>query len=659
MRGDPGGSPGRWGYWEYGVPCGYMSGDLLLTSQVPQGNLETMMRILINSAGALCAYTSGGDRLLRMATLLFGSRSRAEWCWGPSARAVVLVLALGHLRMTEALLFVATTSTARTSTGLPRVAKVYGGDQGSSRSIKLVVVDTYENGDVNGPPYTGGELAPLDPLPSFVRALVPRVPGPMFKSTGRAYSEDLGGVLSSASGAANRDACTFPIAKPLGPWPGPRPIDHVDPISNLLIMVQNAVSDRPIVTSMRMALTFGIFVTPLPLNVKMLLFLLDNLVTIEAVCPHCKDTILPAGHTATACPLIIELTKNANIFTQKTLGSSPTVAYSMTHELAMQFTRPVVDAIVGLACAPVQGVQIDFTDATYSQANAVVKAAIYGHCSFSEATAILAERLDGAADQLAVDKIRGAMESLKTAGESAVNSATGTLLFIWSKVSNVLPKRTDFTFKLDAGKSKATSLSVTLVRPANESEFFEVTHLFIMTIVALGVASYTIVGKFVDDVIFGTTRMKESFKVAHELVLLYFREIDMDPARALHMGNVFRRGGQDTLLSEARRNAAAFFRAGGGILQPNGTIADKVGDIKFNKDLKPNGKSDESSKKPCPDFNAGRPCKKLKPDGTCSFAHKCNQFVSDKGPNGYCFGSHARCVGCDYDAAKKLRAPAA
>jgi hypothetical protein len=29
------------------------------------------------------------------------------------------------------------------------------------------------------------------------------------------------------------------------------------------------------------------------------------------------------------------------------------------------------------------------------------------------------------------------------------------------------------------------------------------------------------------------------------------------------MGNVFRRGGQDTLLSEARRNAAAFFRTCG------------------------------------------------------------------------------------------------
>ena len=49
----------------------------------------------------------------------------------------------------------------------------------------------------------------------------------------------------------------------------------------------------------------------------------------------------------------------------------------------------------------------------------------------------------------------------------------------------------------------------------------------------------------------------------------------------------------------------------------------------------------------------------LKPDGTCTLAHKCNQFVSDKGPGGYCMGPHARCTGCDYDAGKKLRAPAA
>ena len=410
----------------------------------------------------------------------------------------------------------------------------------------------------------------------------------------------------------------------------------------------------------RKAMMSLLFFSPLPSTVRVCAFLFANLGYAEAtVCPHCKDTILPAGHVATACPLIAELNANAVIFTTKKLGTSPTVVHSMTHELAMHFTRPVIDAIVGLACAPTQGTSIDFTDAAYTQASAVVKAAVYGHCSFAEASSVLSERLDAAASTLDVEKIRGAMDTLKSASESAVNSATGTFMFIWAKVSNVISKRADFTFKLEAaGKAKASSHSVTLVRPETEAEFYEMTFLFVMTIIALGIASAPIVMKFMDDVVFGTIRMKDPFQVAHELVILYYREMDHDPARLLHMGNVFRRGGQDTLLSEARRNAAAFFRTCGA----NPRVLKGATDVKTENpkpDAKPNGKDDPSSKKPCPDFNAGRPCKKLKPDGTCVFAHRCNQFVSDKGPGGYCFAAHARCTGCDYDAAKKLRAPAA
>ena len=77
-----------------------------------------------------------------MVTVASRSQMRVVLCWGLSARTHVLVLALGHLRMTEALLCVATTSSVRTSTGLPRVAKFYGGGEGSSRSLELVVVDT-------------------------------------------------------------------------------------------------------------------------------------------------------------------------------------------------------------------------------------------------------------------------------------------------------------------------------------------------------------------------------------------------------------------------------------------------------------------------------------------------------------------------------------
>ena len=116
----------------------------------------------------------------------------------------------------------------------------------------------------------------------------------------------------------------------------------------------------------------------------------------------------------------MNIAANAQIFSAKTLGSAPTVTYSLTHELAASFNRPVLDAIMGIACAPCQGALVDLKSGTYSTANAVVKAAMYGHCSFAEASAELAERLDGATQALDVDKIRGAMESLRLGTESAV-----------------------------------------------------------------------------------------------------------------------------------------------------------------------------------------------------------------------------------------------
>ena len=68
MRRRSSGSPGRYGkFWDYHAD--YIR-DLL-------GNLEMMMRILINSAGALCAYTSLGGDPKAMARLLYnGSRVR-------------------------------------------------------------------------------------------------------------------------------------------------------------------------------------------------------------------------------------------------------------------------------------------------------------------------------------------------------------------------------------------------------------------------------------------------------------------------------------------------------------------------------------------------------------------------------------------------------
>jgi hypothetical protein len=380
----------------------------------------------------------------------------------------------------------------------------------------------------------------------------------------------------------------------------------------------------------------------------------------EAVCIHCKNTI----HGCTggdACPAFKAWNTNTAIFKDKALGSTPNVGYSMVSELAAHFTRPVVEAIVGLACGPEMGAEVDFETATYRKSSAVVQAAVYGHCSAAEAMAVLARRVDDATDATEIAKIKAAMDSLRLQTESVVSSATGYLTFIWAKVSTVIEKRGSGVAKieLNSERSKALSLTATLARPSSYFGFYDMLHYFTMVIVGLGIASYFIATKFVDDVALTSIRMGETWQVAFELVGLYCRDIDRDPTRTLHIGNVYQRGNQDTLLTEARRNAAAFFRPlGGNPRDERPPTDDKSGKGGDKQAIKPNGKFDTDAKTCCVDFNMGRPCKRLKPDGTCMHNHRCNQFVSDKGPRGVCFGTHARCNGCDYDESKKLTKPA-
>ena len=286
---------------------------------------------------------------------------------------------------------------------------------------------------------------------------------------------------------------------------------------------------------------------------------------VNGVCIHCKDTI--AGCTGgDNCPLFKDWNSNTAIFNDKTLGKTPQVSHGLVPELATVFTRAVVDAIVGLACAPEVGTEINFEDAAYRKSQAVVQAAAYGHCSVAEATSVLAQRLEDATDAIEVSKIKGAMDSLRLVSDTLASSATGVYVFIWTKISTVMDKRGSGVAKIEfnSEKSKAQSLTATLVRPKTETQFLEMTHYFIMVIVGLGIAGYVTVAKFCDDVVWGALRMGESWKVSFELTMVYLKLIDSDTTRTLHLGNAYRRGGQDTLLVEARRNAAAFFRPLGG-----------------------------------------------------------------------------------------------
>ena len=238
----------------------------------------------------------------------------------------------------------------------------------------------------------------------------------------------------------------------------------------------------------------------------------------------------------------------------------------LTPELASHFTRPICDVIVGLACAPAQGQHIDLaakTRTAYTHpASFVAKSAAYGHCSVMEASAELNRRIEEATTDLEVSKLRATLASLDKVGETVLSATHGVLQFIWAKISSLVATRHNGVQRLTLGTSAPRALSAKLVRPRVVHHFYEMLHYFIMLITALGISNAVLVMQFLDDVAHGAIRMGETWQVSFELVTLYLQKIDRDPTGKLHLGNVFQHGGQDTMLGNARRDAAANFPGG-------------------------------------------------------------------------------------------------
>lgn len=132
-------------------------------------------------------------------------------------------------------------------------------------------------------------------------------------------------------------------------------------------------------------------------------------------CPHCKDTITGCGG-GDACPLGKDLADSAAIFISGSMAKSPKITHLLSPNISAHFTRPVVDAVVGLACAPAVGTEIDFESGEYTSCRAVVQAAMHDHCSVAEAENVLTGRMDAAAGEdmdATISRIKRAMDMLK------------------------------------------------------------------------------------------------------------------------------------------------------------------------------------------------------------------------------------------------------
>ena len=187
----------------------------------------------------------------------------------------------------------------------------------------------------------------------------------------------------------------------------------------------------------------------------------------------------------------------------------------------------------------------------------------------------------------------------------------------------------------------------------------EMMHYFVLIVSVLGLCASSVISDFIAKTIYEPMReLGLTFSVAFEFMLSHLDDIERDPTRATTVGNVVDSGKQDTHLVKAKRNEAVFFRTRAANAQP-GSAGGGDGSIDNNNRVSWNGKTTQGAKKCCAAFNFANNVhsrKHLADDGTCIFAHKCNQWVSDKGPRGMCLGDHPKSQ-CTYDPAKRRDAP--
>ena len=337
-----------------------------------------------------------------------------------------------------------------------------------------------------------------------------------------------------------------------------------------------------------------------------------------------------------------------------TVTKIPSVSVALPAEMHQVFTKTVIENVVGIACTPPTGQTVDFSDEAFKSSTSVVRASFMSHCTMEEAGLELAQRLEAAEDDLAVRKIQGSIDLLKAGAANRPDACTqvgqGLYTFIWAKVGQCTEMLKAGKVKIASLASKASTsdLTATIRYPESEADFMFMLNDWALVVSSLGLLSFALVMRFIKDTVqYTMMNLKQSYQVTCCLFLVYLKRVENDPTRTLTLATVYRAGSCDTYLAEAKQMAAAFFRTRVGNT-PEPEV--KPGDDK----PKWNGKSTPTAKKPCAAFNFATPHRHsaLDASGCCKFAHKCNQWVDDKGPGGMCFGDHKKSE-CDYDPAHK------
>ena len=374
---------------------------------------------------------------------------------------------------------------------------------------------------------------------------------------------------------------------------------------------------------------------------------------VVAVCPGCFGNNAGCTYnTDGKCATLDDPRANAAVVAgvasvMTALGATAlTLTNLISPRFLRMFTRAHLTTIMQLVKRPSPGTIFELTKDT--KLSAILHAVGAGQLTMEQAAVSFAGFIDDATDDTEIAKLTAkyklitSTKELKGLGAGDMPAAdAGVFSWLFGKITHFVADRgMQVHIDVSSAASSSSTLTTTIIRTKDSTDFFEALNLFIMFTVALGLCTAVPMTEFLEFVVFDTIRMRGyPWQFAHELFVVMLRRIE-DSGGTLTFKNCINDSHLNTVMDEAMESGKqhykddAFFRTSG--WEPRrGGAAPKGDDTKYN------GKWTATAKQPCLAFNTGgvHTGASLLPDGTCKFLHKCDKHVTNKGPNGKCMGT--------------------
>jgi len=369
------------------------------------------------------------------------------------------------------------------------------------------------------------------------------------------------------------------------------------------------------------------------------------------VCHICGDTVEPARHAPDACPLATNPVSNSETLaggvsgvTGLIFGSEMPVHYHnvMTQQKLTRIKRLQQRGVPGaINVAAMTAVEV-FKAAT-AQTVAIPDAITRLSNLYATETDVgESARIKGFVELISKLNVAGGLDD-----GTILSGANGVGVHRYVYHLAVQIAEAGSTAPVLVGSSATSNPTIQgdqLASPTDAQRFHEAVFTYTVLLHSLGIVSLVLAARFMHRVVHRNLRAGLPWAVVAKMLEIYLELIDTHADYTLPTV-IELHGGMDSIREDARARATDVSFSKGSEQPPPGSELSRGGkprpewNSKFSKDATKGCCAVYNSLNP--DAKHGR--KQLDEHGTCRFRHVCNQWVSDKGPNGICgSASHSR-----------------